>query len=202
MKTPINFLLIFFFVFGLTTQDSYAQKKAQSVITAGLGVGYLNMSVTLAGANSKELKTSAIPTLNFMYDLGLLDNFSMGLAVGYNALHIEEEKTVTTYPNPGTTTYVSTGDYSRLNIAMRPLFHWGKREDLDWHAGVRIGYSIWDASFTTTDPFNEPDYEAQDLYSIQALVGARAYFSEKVGMTIDVGVGTPYFVGIGMSVKL
>jgi len=198
MKNLLNLVFLLLFVFGINTVKTFAQLKGESVLTAGFGVGFLNVAVSLQGAADDNVKTSSAPTLNFMYDYGLIDNFSMGIAVGYNSISIEEK--YTSYPTG--IDYTKKGTYTRLNIGLRPMFHWGTKEELDWHSGIRLGYSMWDYSFSSNDPFAEPEYDNQDLYSFQILFGARAYFSEKVGMTFDIGVGTPYFVGIGMSVRL
>ena len=200
MKNLGKLLVLILFIFGINAVDSFGQKKGESVITAGVGIGYLNLGVSLEGANNQHITTSAIPTLNFIYDLGLLDNFSMGIYVGYNSISRTEEHVDYNFPNP--TSYTTSEDNTRLNIGLRPLIHWGKKEELDWHAGVRLGYSIWTSSFSSTVATAAPKYPEQNLYSFQVLVGTRAYFTDKLGFTVDLGIGTPYFVGIGFSVKL
>ncbi len=188
---------------GITTNNTFAQsKKGESVITAGVGMSlYFNVLTTQSVTNGAN--TSSLPTLNLTYDYGITESFSLGIAIGHNRLSVTENERA--YYDPFGTLLVEqpTIHLSRTNIALRPMFHWGNNERLDWHAGLRLGYSIWSFSDDSKDPFytSVNGVSSLGLPSFQILTGSRIYFTDNLGMTIDVGIGTPYFASIGLSRK-
>jgi len=199
---PFSCILVSTVIFSLPIQNTSGQKaKGEAILTAGAGLSIWNMYSGVANL-SDSLLASSTPTFNATYDYGLTKNFSIGAAVGYNSFSFSNPHY--SYINArGVIIYETISvKYSRVNVAVRPLYHWGKNENFEWHAGMRLGYSFWTAQLNTTDPFYKDEYERQNLYSAQVLIGSRAYFTEFLAITFDVGIGTPYFSSLGISLKL
>jgi len=186
----------------LSNSEVYSQReKGEAILTATVGLSIWNLYAGAANVSDSLIATST-PTINAMYDYGITKEFSIGAAIGYNSF---------SFTNPNYS-YINSGGvivnesisvkYTRVNLAVRPLYHWGKREEFEWHAGIRLSYSFWTAELQTTDPYYNDEYYRANLYGAQAVFGSRAYFSEFVAVTFDVGIGSPYFASIGLSLKL
>ena len=181
---------------------SFGQRESgEAVLTGGLGLSIWNIyASTLNFEDSVNARST--PTFDLAYDYGITHNFSIGGAVAYNSFTISNPNY--SYVNSsGVIVYESIKvKYSRINFGIRPLYHWGKRENFEWHTGMRLGYSFWTAEVITTDPFYSDDYYRQDAFSLQVLFGSWAYFSDYMAITFEVGIGSPYLANIGLSLKL
>ncbi|MFH1319941.1 MAG: hypothetical protein ABII90_04720, partial [Bacteroidota bacterium] len=155
-----------------------------------------------AGNNSDSYLSFSEPVISSMYDVGIADFFSMGLAVSYHKFGLDfwEYKWDTS----------STGNYvvedftetrTLLNIGVRPLFHFGGNENLDFYAGARLGYSQWTYKETTSNPDYDPENSKNSPISVQVLFGFRAYLSDVFGIHIETAVGTPYLITLGWNLK-
>ena len=198
MKSFLSFIILI--IMNLSYDSVRAQRQAgEQILTAGVGLSIWNI---LMGAVSDSLSTSSTPTFHATYDYGLTQTFSLGGGIGYNSFSFINPNY--SYVNSsGVIVYESISvKYSRINIGIRPLYHWGKKENFEWFTGLRMGYGFWTAKLETTDPFYDDDYFQKDLYEIQLLFGSRAYFSEYLSVTFDVGLGSPYFASLGLSLKL
>ena len=183
-----------------SSQNIQAQRdKGEEVLSLGAGLSYWNL---LMGFVGDSLITTSTPTFDLTYDYGITHNFSIGAAVSYNSFSFINPRY--SYVNSsGVIIYESISvKYSLVNVAIRPLYHWGKKENFEWHTGLRMGYGFWNAKLNTTDPYYKDEFYRKDVYQIQVLFGSRAYFSEYMAITFDVGLGSPYFASIGLSLKL
>lgn len=196
-KKGLIFILLLFVFVDLNAQ----RKERESILTVGFGLGMWNFIASAINLVDSA-DASSIPTINATYDYGITHNFSLGAAVSYNSISIS---------NPNYSYINSAGviiyerisvDYSRVNVALRPLYHWGKRENFEWHTGLRLGYSFWNAQLNTTDPYYSDQVYQENSYSFQVLFGSRAYVSEFISITFDVGLIEPYIASLGLSLKL
>lgn len=167
----------------------------------GAGLGIWNAFATALNLGD-SVTASSTPTISLTYDYGITHNFSIGGALSYNAFSIINPNY--SYVNQGgVIIYESISvDYSRVNIAVRPLYHWGKKENFEWFTGLRLGYSFWKAEISTTDPYYDDEYRRLNTYSFQALFGSRAYFTEYLAVTLELGLIDPYIAMLGISLNL
>ena len=202
MRSFSILLLVVVAIFLLPSKNTFGQReKGEAILTVSVGLSIWNMYAGVANVGD-SLTASSTPTFNATYDYGITHNFSIGAAAGFNSFSFTNPHY--SYVNSsGVVIYESIGvTYSRINIAVRPLYHWGKNEDFEWHTGLRMGYSFWTAELNTSDPYYQDEFYRQNLYSIQVLFGSRAYFTEFLAITFYVGIGTPYFASLGLSLKL
>jgi hypothetical protein len=197
-----RFIACLIFLVLADSNISYAQKsKGESILSGSIGLSIWNLLVGAAGA-SDSLKTASTPTFSLIYDYGLSEHFSIGASLAYNSFSITKPDHTFVGANGNLVYDQLKYKASRVNIAVRPLFHWGKNEIMDWHAGMRLGYSLWTTALETRDPYYSNTYDQTSGYSAQVLFGARTYFNEYLSLLFDIGIGAPYFASIGISMKL
>ncbi len=188
--------------FCLANNSLLAQReKGEQMLTVGMGLSIWNMFSSVANFGD-SIEASSTPTIYATYDYGITKQFSIGAHLSYNAF---------SFTNPYYSYVNSSGvivyepikvRYGRTNIAVRPLYHWGKNEDFQWHGGMRLGYSFWTAEVESSDPYYTDEYYRQNAFSAQVLVGSRAYLGNFFYLTFDVGIGAPYFASLGLTLKL
>lgn len=175
------------------------RERGEEILTVSAGMSIWNI---MMGIYDDSLNTSSTPTFDLTYDYGITKTFSLGGAVSYNSF---------SFINPNYSYINKSGiivresisaEYTLINVSVRPLYHWGKQENFEWFTGLRMGYGFWTGEVKTTDPYYDDDIYQKDLYQIQVLFGSRAYFRENLAVTFDVGLGSPYFASLGLSLKL
>ena len=218
MKNYYTLLLLLVLTFG-GNQYKAQESQGEFVVTAGAGVsggvlifkGLINVALQEEGLE----KLRATPIINGMADYAITDNFSMGAAYSYNHLKWNDNYTSVSYVYDSTNTVVvdstvttQTGfvRFTRQNIGIRPLFHFGNGDDLDMYAGARLGFSMWNASYEYNDGANNSDSgitPKTSVFSVQALFGIRKYFNDNFGLNFEIGIGnSPYFIGGGVNFRI
>jgi len=129
------------------------------------------------------------------------DKFSLGVATAYEKIAFKY--TDDQYNGSTTTKYNYEIGFSRLNIAVRPLFHFGNNDDMDLYSGLRIGTNRWSTIVKSDDPnFDETDITGVNLgaFGVQVLFGMRYFFNENIGIQTEIGIGAPYVAEFGMCI--
>ncbi|MEZ4828597.1 MAG: hypothetical protein R3C61_20275 [Bacteroidia bacterium] len=182
---------IIFSVFSAGSLSAQAHQQGQLGITANVGYSLVSALFQLADISSDQI--TSIPVVTGMVDYGVADQFSIGGAVSYQSISANDVDI--NQANVKNT-------LSCLNIGVRPLFHFGNSDDLDMYAGIRVGYTRWSASTTSTDPAYDPleTYNIPGLVSLQPLLGGTYYFGP-VGINGEIGLGT-YIAALGVKVKI
>lgn len=197
-----NKLFILTILASFTISTSAQKSQGTSVVTLGLGYSLFNNIVKTSLDTYQDVKVTSVPTIAFTYDYGLSDNFSLGLAGAFQS-------------NSGT----FTNDYfdenymlqtenakvslSRINLALRPLFHYGKSDKLDMYSGLRVGYLVRNVKAESKDPdavfLDEFDGNRFALGLVP--FGFRYFFTDNIGMNMDLQIGTPYVVSGGIALS-
>ncbi len=175
-------------------------KKSTATVGAGYSLFGL-VSNLIASAvddqNYLNVKTTVTPVIIANYDYYLDKKFSLGAAYTYQSLSVK----YTSYKKD-TITY--TGDFkdvlARQNFGVRPLFHFTNDEKMDAYLGARLSYTRW--SYKTD---SGKDYASDKIFagraSVQALIGARYYFHENVGLNMEFAIGNSYFAMFGVNAR-
>lgn len=200
------FPALFFFLFCCSTHLSAQDYKHSFTLNAGgSAVGFLiNLADDLSGPDD-DLNTRSIPAIQFAYDYHVNNWFSIGPALSYQNFGIQISDL--TYTNSDGNTVTEDADLSinRFNLAVRPLFHYGKK--LDLYSGFRIGAtqlgiknnSSGDSVEDTNDELNafRPGLGVQVV-----LFGLRGYFNNNFGLNFEIGVGAPHFISTGINYRM
>lgn len=182
-----------------TSNNADAQKyKGESVVTLGAGYSFVG---ALFDAVSTD--ATAAPAILVMYDYAIGDKFTLGAAFSYQSMGYSFDNTYYSTANVPMTEVVEF-KYARMNFGIRPLFHFGNNDDMDWYTGLRIGYQTWAVSNDSNDPFYIDGDEAIEVLSrptVQPLLGARYFFTENIGVNLEVGLGSPYVAMVGANFR-
>jgi hypothetical protein len=167
------------------------------------GIEYTDANGIVATVNS-----TATPTFGLSYDYGFSKLFSLGISFGYNSLSVSSNNLAYIDAN-GTTRTDGIFDLNlrRFNIAIRPLFHYGKNPKLDMYSGLRLGISSWSGGLDTNIPELETDeIAASSFLGINpgvALIpfGLRYYFTDNFGAGFETHIGPPYWGNIQVNYR-
>lgn len=162
---------------SLTTTAQKAYEMGSNVIDAGLGFGGLYWG-----------SGYGFPIgLKVSYEHGITDNISVGGEVGYQGAK---------YNYPGG--YVN---YTGVLIAVKGSYHFLTSDKLDPYAGLDLGYVTVSASnHNNSGSYNFAAKAGGLGWGIH--VGARYYFSPKIGAFAELGANSFSVLGLGVSFKL
>ena len=186
MKTKITVLILSFTLAMGSSSTASAQAHEQGQIGITAGVGYS----LIGGLFSSFSDVSVSPVINGMVDYGIGDKFSLGLAFSYESFKWTETGLFTTS--------VYTVKATCMNIGVRPLFHFGNSDDLDWYFGGRVGITNWTVS--DNDPTYESTFDVPGIVGVMPLIGASWYPIENLGLNMEFGFGT-YLAAIGAKAR-
>lgn len=161
--------------------------------------------------------TSQPPTVNIkgigpMFlkaDYGLTKLVSVGASIGYDNFTMTET-IIDQEPDPTGTYLISYTDvvkyyYTSFSAGVRINFHFGTGKKLDPYAGIAGGYSSnkYVESYTSTDPnfIEHPSsYTGIPIY-LSLTAGMRYYFTDNIGMYMEVGIDKWSVIQGGLAVK-
>lgn len=146
-----------------------------------------------------DVKSYSYPAIQLTYDYNIEKWFSVGLAASYQMMGIE-------YSNWGTGNENFKTDIKRLNVAFRPLFHYGNTGRIDMYSGLRIGLTNWTIDVETDDP--DYDYEDDVTFSEGInfspqliLYGIRGYVTDNIGLNMELAIGSPHYITLGFNYR-
>jgi hypothetical protein len=158
--------------------------------------------------------SSITPNIGGTIDVGIIKWLSLGLAASTQSEVVNWSPAYGWFAIPSG--YPYSDKISRTNIAGRLLFHvpW-KFKHVDLYGGFRVGESIWHdipAPYNTNSHtilfpnsnatayfINEPN---ESVPSFQYLQGLRVYINDFIGINCEMGIGSPYLVEGGLSIRI
>jgi hypothetical protein len=174
------------FAFGFFIANAQTFDKGTKVLNLGIGLGG-NYYSSWSGASHTPLLAAAFDVS--ILD-GVLDKGSVGIGgyVGYQ-----------------TAKYDYTGNYgwkqTNMLIGPRGTFHYPLVDKLDTYAGLLLGYHIVKWTYTGNWGGITQDNSANALY-ISGFIGARYYFTSKIGAYLELGSGSLGLANLGVAIKL
>ena len=220
----------FLFLLSLSSLLTFAQNEDyKHVVSLQSGVSLFSpFRGTVKG--SQELpdttvafssgKAANFPQLNFAYDYGVNQWFSIGGAVSYNKASLDLKDVV--YNKTEKLGDIKLG-VSRVTIGARALFHYGNANRMDMYSGVRLGVGIWAVNANSSaldDNIDKVFKEAGGggiwrnilgnklgggfaMPQVQVILfGLRGYITENLGINGELAVGSPYFASIGLNYRI
>jgi hypothetical protein len=183
------------------TAQNEAGKTDISIGVGGSAIGlYFEAEEYGPGTDNNASKA-----FNFNVDCAFTDHVSAGLATTYQQFYIEYNDYQ--WYNEDDSAFVTSNFFeglSRTNLALRALYHLNLgtfRPRFDPYVGFRAGYSLWRYNHDSPDPeWQELDLDRTWL-SYQVLAGAKFYINDHIGMHLDLGLGTPYLIAVGINYK-
>lgn len=139
---------------------------------------------------------SKTPVFNGAIDLGINSKFSLGLAYSKHKL----EGSV-----GGSNSFLIKYKGIRHNVSSRFLFH-TRDNDIDVYYGGRVGFNIYTKRTEEYYRNRGSDYELheeEDLFvpCLQGVLGLRYYPIHWIGFNVELGIGSPYMLFVGVVLK-
>ncbi|NRA12588.1 MAG: outer membrane beta-barrel protein [Crocinitomicaceae bacterium] len=101
------------------------------------------------------------------------------------------------------TTY--TWDYTakKIRAMLRMNYHFVQNDRVDAYGAIGVGYKHASRIWTISDPSDNTDLEIETLIpmSFRIAVGTRIYFTDNIGMMIELGLGGGTPIQFGVSAK-
>lgn len=190
-----RFLLICI-LFQVSTQDLKAQddirafEKGTSTISLGLGIGNVWKSFLEDAVSYPEgtYKVSNNGTFTIIYEYGVSNKFSAGIAIGYS----EVEGNFVGYGEK------FTEKLTNFSMLARANYHLGKFKKFDPYIGGGIGYFHF--KYTNDRP-GLVDSKTPGAFGYSAQLGAHYYFSSHWGAFAEVGYVGGSLVQLGATYK-
>jgi len=204
---------LFTTLFLLLTVLTVNAQNEDYKMTAGIHAGY-----SLTGALAKLITDSdptstvnatATPAMQLTFDYGLSKLFSLGVAFSYQRIGFDATDFTYVDQDFNTRTETFKTSYTRTQIAIRPLIHYGNSDKLDMYSGFRIG--ILGRSFSDFESENGEELDETVFNGSFGLgsrfsgcitaFGIRYYFTDNIGAGLEINTGAPYIVNAGVSAR-
>lgn len=189
--------------------------KGQLIATAGVGFNFANYNFRKryddggfsSASTYDKIAVKSSPFINLVVDYGLLKNFSMGVAFGYQRSVVEWSKNgyYTNY-NYTPDTIRGSDTWTRIHLAVRGDFRILAKRDFGVYAGARVGYNSYTMKSTYTDTVSylSSGFKLEQLpFSAQAHLGFSYWVKGIVGVNAEMGIGLggPYVFAVGITGK-
>ena len=183
MKNALTIVTMILVISALLVSASNAQsKKGESIISAGLGLGY-------PGAYG----TAGMPPIFVSFDHAVAPRISAGGIASFSTSSYEW----------GGVDY--KWKYTYIFIGGRGAYHFGEHiqglKNADLYGGLTLGYHVVSAKFDGRDEHLHPYSAGGSYFGFGIFVGGRYFFSPKWAATAELGYDIG-FLKVGISYKL
>ncbi|MCB0835840.1 MAG: outer membrane beta-barrel protein [Bacteroidetes bacterium] len=193
---PIFVLLLF--TAGLINQAS-AQAHSQGQLGVSANIGYNLTSLIFRVISTGSEAVGSVPPVSGAIDYGISDRFSLGVAVTYQGAGLTITDTISGIQE------TFKANFSCTNVGIRPLFHFGSSDDLDFYAGIRLSTTIWSSNTESSNPDYDPVSEfnlGARRIRLQPVAGIAYFFGNgPIGLNAEIATA-PYLVAIGAKLRL
>lgn len=187
MKKQIALIFAFFVVFTYANAQENLFQKGDKVVNVGLGLG-----TTLYSGTGYS---STIPPVSVSAEFGVKDDLfgkaNLGVG-GYLGIAGSEYKFSMLGSEYG-------WKYTYIIVGARGVLHYPLVDKLDTYGGLLLGYNVVSASEFGNVPMGFSASTGGLAYA--GFIGARYYFTEKIGAMAELGYGISY-LNIGLAIKL
>lgn len=212
MKKSLTIVSAFLLLLTAQTNTASAQavEEGNIVIEGYYGFPNLYTSVfktTYANSGSSiDLTVKGLGPVGGRVEYLLADKFGLGLDVGFNNTKINYKEQVTEFdPNTGNSVLKTYNyDYStqKLGVMVTMNYHFIDNDALDLYGMFGVGYGNRSFSFKSDDP-NYTEQKVDGLIPIASRlgVGMRYFFTDNLGVNLNLGFGQGGLLNAGISAK-
>lgn len=180
----------------------YAQKtdKPNAVsLSLGASAGISRLFDTIVGATYQPgiVSTKSIPVVQLAFDQRFNRRFSLGASFAFQSTYME------TYDS-SRIILMESGNIRTSHLAMRFLWHWGKKEKIDYYAGIKTGMMFQSvgnhsSSFNLQDM---PDVLTKSRFTNGLIpFGVRWFVNDKFGVNVETSLGVSSFINVGANYR-
>jgi len=209
--TIIAFAVLFF---GTSSVQAQAIEKGKVLIDVYGGVGTIFNSLfrsAYQGVDS-DSKLSALDAIGGRVEYLVGDKFGVGLDATYSRIKIVDPytSTINTYDQNGmftgttTTSYEQTYSSKKIGVMISMNYHFLDNDKIDAYTNLGVGYKNRSYGYESTDPTaTNTNLRVGTLIplAMRAGVGMRYFFTDNIGLNLNVGLGQGGWVNGGISAK-
>ena len=192
--------ILFFYSANVFSQYDY-----QHTVTVNAGGSLIGLVLDIADrVDGENFEINSIPAIQVTYDYQVNDWFSIGPAASYQAFVFKGEDYQYTDESGEEVTTDAKVTIGRTNLAVRPLFHYGKNAQLDMYSGVRLGTTFLNSRVNSGDEDVQEDFEGAFNTGVSLQVipfGLRGYFNENFGLNMEIALGAPHIISGGVNYR-
>ena len=139
----------------------------------------------------------------FTYDYSFHPRWSVGFAYSNQRFLLEQSGySLTVLDNVLSEGEHIMGKINRNNYAVRVLFHYFNKDELDMYISARNGITRWRMKIEEVDTENKFTKTSTIWFAPQLALGMRYYFiKDKIGLSLEAGVGSPHYLNAGLNFR-
>lgn len=198
--------------FGFNTGATAQVEQGNMIVD--LYYGFPNFGKTLwkvleDDSSNANTKATGIGPLGGRFEYMIADNLGFGVDINYLSNGFEYDYTSSVYDTTTSTfvnqTYHVTYTKQKLRIMARLNYHFVQTDVVDAYVGFGAGYKHKINKFTSTNP-NDSESELEAglnlvPVSIRICLGTRFFFTENIGINMELGAGGGPLLSGGLSLK-
>ena len=200
MKKFLLTLTCFILILNAKAQEDEKATVGVTSVVAHLSVGNGiagGAGLNLIDTTRKQTKTKT-PVITLGADFNPGGNFTVGAILGYQSI---TSNVTDTFNN-----FLEEGQINRLYLGARGLWHYGKSDRVDLYSGVKVGVKIFSTGEITGPEAARSVLRKRNNRTALSLgiipIGARFLIAENVGAHIQMSIGAPTFVSLGVNYKI
>lgn len=197
MKKVIVFALLLMSAIGLKAQKT--DKPNIVTLSLGASAGISRLLDTSLGASYQPgiVSTSSTPVMQLSFDQRLNRRISLGASFSFQSTAME------TYDS-NKIVLLESGDIRTTHIALRCVWHWGKKEKIDYYAGFKTGMFFQSVGnhASSMNLQDMPDILTKSRFSNGLIpFGVRWFVNDKFGINVETSLGVASFINVGANYR-
>ncbi len=199
--TLLQALALTMMLFIGSTQKSNAQAMEQGNVGVNVYYGFPNLASYLIRSFADEgadAKLTSIGPIGGNFEYMASDKVGVGLEVNYSSFGIEWDDA----DSASDVVYNYKASVNRTRIMPRFNIHFGASENFTGYFGIAAGYLMTKYKLTTNDPNRQNESSPGLLpFAMRIAFGGRYYFSDNIGIHMELVLGGGALIHAGLSFK-
>lgn len=199
---------------GTSSAQAQAVEEGNIIIDVygGVGTAFNALFKTAYQGIDSDSKLSAIDAIGIRGEYMVSDKFGVGLDFTYSSIKIVDpySTTVYTYDVDGfitgssLKTYEQTVSSKKIGGMISMNYHFLDNDKIDAYTNLGVGFKNRSYKYESTDPTAvNDDLAVGTLFplALRAGVGMRYFFTDNIGLNLNIGLGQGGWVNGGISAK-
>jgi outer membrane scaffolding protein for murein synthesis (MipA/OmpV family) len=181
-------------------QNLNAQAVEQGNMTFDVYYGFPNLTGSLAKSIStdSELTVKSLGPIGGKFEYMVSDKMGVGLETNYSSTTV----TYTEFDSFDSTNYEYNWSITSIRFMPRWNIHFGSSDNFDGYFGIAAGYLARTYKDSSTDPnYTSTSISGAFPFALRLAVGGRYYFTDNIGLHMELGFGGGALIHGGFAFK-
>lgn len=182
--------------------EIFAQKPDKPYLASigvGASAGITRLFDTMLGTSYQPgiVNQSSIPVIQLAFDQRLNRRVSLGAGFSFQSTAMEIYDSSRIF-------MLESGNIRTTHVAFRVLWHWGKKEKIDYYAGFKTGLLFQtvgnhESAFNLSDM---PDVLTKSRFTTGLVpFGVRWFVNEQFGVNVETSLGVASIITVGANYR-